>query len=137
MLIREPFPGPAQPGLNLVQHEEDAPVVAQLPQARQVSGGWDVDASLPLNRLDEDGGGLIVDDGRNNSASAASAGTVIDVGVSRSVDPETGKSRFVGDVDPGAAEVAGWLAPMPGGVGPMTRAMLVNNVVLAAERALA
>ena len=57
---------------------------------------------------------------------------VLDVGTSRS--PE---GKLVGDVDPKAAEVAGWLAPMPGGVGPMTRAMLVDNVVLAAERALA
>jgi methylenetetrahydrofolate dehydrogenase (NADP+)/methenyltetrahydrofolate cyclohydrolase len=57
---------------------------------------------------------------------------VLDVGTSRSSD-----GKLVGDVDPGAAEVAGWLAPMPGGVGPMTRAMLVNNVVLAAERASA
>jgi methylenetetrahydrofolate dehydrogenase (NADP+)/methenyltetrahydrofolate cyclohydrolase len=40
----------------------------------------------------------------------------------------------VGDVAPGVAEVAGWLAPMPGGVGPMTRAMLLTNVVEAAER---
>jgi methylenetetrahydrofolate dehydrogenase (NADP+)/methenyltetrahydrofolate cyclohydrolase len=56
---------------------------------------------------------------------------VLDVGTSRAED-----GKLVGDVAPGAAEVAGWLAPMPGGVGPMTRAMLVNNVVLAAERAL-
>src|SRR5580698_1157895 len=40
----------------------------------------------------------------------------------------------VGDVDPGVAEVAGWLAPVPGGVGPMTRAMLLSKVVTAAER---
>ena len=50
------------------------------------------------------------------------------------------RSRFqglglVGDVDPAVAEVAGHLAPMPGGIGPMTRAMLVSNVVEAAERA--
>jgi methylenetetrahydrofolate dehydrogenase (NADP+) / methenyltetrahydrofolate cyclohydrolase len=37
-------------------------------------------------------------------------------------------------VAPEVAEVAGWLAPMPGGVGPMTRAMLLANVVEAAER---
>ena len=55
---------------------------------------------------------------------------VLDVGTSRGED-----GKLVGDVDPGAVEVAGWIAPMPGGVGPMTRAMLVNNVVLAAERA--
>ena len=42
-----------------------------------------------------------------------------------------------GDVDPAVAEVAGWLSPNPGGVGPMTRAMLLQNVVEAAERALA
>ncbi|WP_380167292.1 bifunctional methylenetetrahydrofolate dehydrogenase/methenyltetrahydrofolate cyclohydrolase [Jannaschia sp. R86511] len=60
---------------------------------------------------------------------------VLDVGVTRVVDPETGKARLVGDVDPGVREVAGWLAPMPGGVGPMTRAMLLANVVDMAERA--
>ncbi|MFC3689373.1 bifunctional methylenetetrahydrofolate dehydrogenase/methenyltetrahydrofolate cyclohydrolase [Aquipuribacter hungaricus] len=61
---------------------------------------------------------------------------VLDVGVTRVVDEATGKSRLVGDVDPGVAEVAGWIAPMPGGVGPMTRAMLLANVVDSAERAL-
>ncbi len=61
---------------------------------------------------------------------------VLDVGVTRVVDEATGRSRLVGDVDPGVTEVAGWLAPMPGGVGPMTRAMLLANVVDSAERAL-
>jgi methylenetetrahydrofolate dehydrogenase (NADP+)/methenyltetrahydrofolate cyclohydrolase len=42
----------------------------------------------------------------------------------------------VGDVAPEVAEVAGYLAPMPGGVGPMTRAMLLANVVDAAEQRL-
>ncbi|PZR54970.1 bifunctional methylenetetrahydrofolate dehydrogenase/methenyltetrahydrofolate cyclohydrolase [Xylanimonas oleitrophica] len=59
---------------------------------------------------------------------------LIDVGVSRETDPETGKSRVVGDVDPAAREVAGWYSPNPGGVGPMTRAMLLANVVDTAER---
>ncbi|CAN5280818.1 bifunctional methylenetetrahydrofolate dehydrogenase/methenyltetrahydrofolate cyclohydrolase [soil metagenome] len=59
---------------------------------------------------------------------------VLDVGITRIVNPETGKARLVGDVDPGAAEVAGYLSPVPGGVGPMTRAMLLKNVVDAAER---
>lgn len=59
---------------------------------------------------------------------------VLDVGVSRVVDPATGASRLRGDVAPGVAEVAGWLSPNPGGVGPMTRAMLLANVVEAAER---
>jgi methylenetetrahydrofolate dehydrogenase (NADP+)/methenyltetrahydrofolate cyclohydrolase len=59
---------------------------------------------------------------------------VIDVGVSRVTDGESGKSRIVGDVDPGVAEVAAWVSPNPGGVGPMTRAMLLANVVETAER---
>ena len=53
---------------------------------------------------------------------------VLDVGVSR-VD-----GRIAGDVAPGVVEVAGFVAPNPGGVGPMTRALLLTNVVQAAER---
>ncbi|RAF12874.1 bifunctional methylenetetrahydrofolate dehydrogenase/methenyltetrahydrofolate cyclohydrolase, partial [Burkholderia multivorans] len=49
-------------------------------------------------------------------------------------DPETGKSKIVGDVDPGVAEVAAWVSPNPGGVGPMTRALLLRNVVDTAQR---
>jgi methylenetetrahydrofolate dehydrogenase (NADP+)/methenyltetrahydrofolate cyclohydrolase len=60
---------------------------------------------------------------------------VLDVGITRVEDPATGRARLVGDVDPAVREVAGWLAPMPGGVGPMTRAMLLANVVETAERA--
>lgn len=59
---------------------------------------------------------------------------VLDVASTRVVDPETGKGRMVGDTTAEVREVAGWLAPMPGGVGPMTRAMLLLNVVEAAER---
>lgn len=59
---------------------------------------------------------------------------VLDVGITRVVDHATGRTRMVGDVAPDVAGVAGWLAPMPGGVGPMTRAMLLGNVVDAAER---
>ncbi len=62
---------------------------------------------------------------------------VVDVGVSRAVDQATGKSRVVGDVDPGVWDVASWVSPNPGGVGPMTRAMLLQNVVETAERQLA
>lgn len=54
---------------------------------------------------------------------------VLDVGITRT------ESGLVGDVDPAVREVAGFVAPMPGGVGPMTRAMLIMNVVEAAERA--
>lgn len=61
---------------------------------------------------------------------------VLDVGVSRVVG-EDGRSRVAGDVADDVAEVAGWVSPNPGGVGPMTRAMLLTNVVEAAERDLA
>jgi methylenetetrahydrofolate dehydrogenase (NADP+)/methenyltetrahydrofolate cyclohydrolase len=54
---------------------------------------------------------------------------VLDVGVSR-VD-----GKIAGDVDTGVAQVAGWVSPNPGGVGPMTRAMLLTNVVEIAEQA--
>lgn len=54
--------------------------------------------------------------------------TVLDVGISRT---DTG---LVGDVDPSVMNVAAFVAPMPGGVGPMTRAMLLTNVVDACER---
>jgi methylenetetrahydrofolate dehydrogenase (NADP+)/methenyltetrahydrofolate cyclohydrolase len=53
---------------------------------------------------------------------------VLDVGTSRT------DRGLVGDVDPAVREVAAFFAPMPGGVGPMTRAMLLTNVVEAAER---
>lgn len=62
---------------------------------------------------------------------------VLDVGVTREIDPETGKARVYGDVEPGVADVAGWISPNPGGVGPMTVALLMTNVVEAAERTLA
>lgn len=57
---------------------------------------------------------------------------VLDVGVSRVMDG--GTSRIAGDVAPGVADVAAWISPNPGGVGPMTRAMLLTNVVDLAER---
>ncbi|MEJ7725502.1 MAG: bifunctional methylenetetrahydrofolate dehydrogenase/methenyltetrahydrofolate cyclohydrolase [Actinomycetes bacterium] len=53
---------------------------------------------------------------------------VLDVGITRTA------AGLVGDVDPEVAEVAGFLAKVPGGVGPMTRAMLLTNVVEATER---
>ncbi len=53
---------------------------------------------------------------------------VLDVGISRT------DAGLLGDIDPGVRDVAAWIAPMPGGVGPMTRAMLVTNVVDACER---
>jgi methylenetetrahydrofolate dehydrogenase (NADP+)/methenyltetrahydrofolate cyclohydrolase len=56
---------------------------------------------------------------------------VLDVGVSR-VD-----GKIAGDVDESVWETAGWVSPNPGGVGPMTRAMLLSNIVDAAELAVA
>jgi methylenetetrahydrofolate dehydrogenase (NADP+)/methenyltetrahydrofolate cyclohydrolase len=58
---------------------------------------------------------------------------VLDVGITRVVG-EDGTAKLVGDVAPAVAEVAAFLAPIPGGVGPMTRAMLLTNVVELAER---
>ena len=52
---------------------------------------------------------------------------VLDVGITRI--ETSGQAQLVGDIDPGVASVAGYLSPNPGGVGPMTRAMLVKNVV--------
>ena len=60
--------------------------------------------------------------------------TVIDVGINRIQDEATGKNRLVGDVDyVAAAEVAGAITPVPGGVGPMTIACLMYNTVAAAK----
>lgn len=60
--------------------------------------------------------------------------TVIDVGINRIQDPETGKNRLVGDVDFNAAkDIAGAITPVPGGVGPMTIACLMYNTVRAAK----
>jgi len=59
---------------------------------------------------------------------------VLDVGVSRVTNAD-GRSVVAGDVADDVWEVAGWVSPNPGGVGPMTRAMLLSNVVLAAEHA--
>jgi methylenetetrahydrofolate dehydrogenase (NADP+)/methenyltetrahydrofolate cyclohydrolase len=53
---------------------------------------------------------------------------VLDVGITRTA------AGLVGDVAPEVRDVAGWLAPMPGGVGPMTIALLLRNAVQAAER---
>ncbi len=62
---------------------------------------------------------------------------IIDVGINRVPAPEKGegKTKLVGDVDFAAASrVAGWITPVPGGVGPMTIAMLMANTVIAAAR---
>ena len=59
---------------------------------------------------------------------------VVDVGINRVEDTTRERGwRLAGDVDPGVAEHASWLSPVPGGVGPMTIAMLMENTVRAAE----
>jgi methylenetetrahydrofolate dehydrogenase (NADP+)/methenyltetrahydrofolate cyclohydrolase len=58
---------------------------------------------------------------------------VLDVGITR-VEGADGKAKLTGDVDPAVVDLAGHFSPNPGGVGPMTRAMLLANVVKAAER---
>jgi methylenetetrahydrofolate dehydrogenase (NADP+)/methenyltetrahydrofolate cyclohydrolase len=55
----------------------------------------------------------------------------VDVGITRT------EAGLVGDLDPSVREAAGWMAPMPGGIGPMTRAMLLSNVVDRAEHMVA
>ena len=68
--------------------------------------------------------------GMVQAAAVKPGAAVLDVGITRT------EAGLVGDVAPDVATVAGWLAPMPGGTGPMTRAMLLANVVEAAERSL-
>jgi methylenetetrahydrofolate dehydrogenase (NADP+)/methenyltetrahydrofolate cyclohydrolase len=61
--------------------------------------------------------------------------TVIDVGINRVPAAEEGKTKLVGDVDfASASEVAGAITPVPGGVGPMTIAVLLRNTLVAAHR---
>ncbi|MBZ0267274.1 bifunctional 5,10-methylene-tetrahydrofolate dehydrogenase/5,10-methylene-tetrahydrofolate cyclohydrolase, partial [bacterium] len=81
---------------------------------------------------------LVAAVGRANTVTAdmvRPGAVVVDVGINRIDDP-TAKSgsRLVGDVDYDAVkEVASWITPVPGGVGPMTIAMLLANTVQAAE----
>ena len=59
---------------------------------------------------------------------------VIDVGINRVAAEEEGKTRLVGDVDfESASQVAGSITPVPGGVGPMTIAVLLRNTLVAAH----
>ncbi|NXT23393.1 MTDC protein, partial [Syrrhaptes paradoxus] len=62
---------------------------------------------------------------------------VIDVGITRVQDPVTAKPRLVGDVDfEGVKKKASYITPVPGGVGPMTVAMLMKNTIIAAKKLL-
>lgn len=84
---------------------------------------------------------LIVAVGRPDTVTAdmvRPGAVVIDVGVNRVDAPDTDRGyRLVGDVDfDGVREVASWITPVPGGVGPMTITMLLSNTVDAFERSL-
>nr|KAF6329104.1 methylenetetrahydrofolate dehydrogenase (NADP+ dependent) 2, methenyltetrahydrofolate cyclohydrolase [Pipistrellus kuhlii] len=62
---------------------------------------------------------------------------VIDVGINRIQDPVTAKPKLVGDVDfEEVRKKAGYITPVPGGVGPMTVAMLMKNTIIAAKKVL-
>lgn len=62
---------------------------------------------------------------------------VIDVGINRIFDPLTGKDKLVGDVDfEGVKKKASYITPVPGGVGPMTVAMLMKNTIKAAKNTI-
>uniref|UniRef100_A0A8C5ICU5 Tetrahydrofolate dehydrogenase/cyclohydrolase NAD(P)-binding domain-containing protein n=1 Tax=Junco hyemalis TaxID=40217 RepID=A0A8C5ICU5_JUNHY len=62
---------------------------------------------------------------------------VIDVGITRVQDPLTARPRLVGDVDfEGVRKKASYITPVPGGVGPMTVAMLMKNTIIAAKKLL-
>lgn len=152
MVLNEPGPLPCTPrGIVELLHRYDVPVAG----ARVVVVGRGITVGrtlgLLLTRRSENATVILCHTGTRDLAAetrsadivVAAAGVphlitsdmvkpgaaVLDVGVSR-VD-----GKLTGDVHPGVAEVAGHLAPNPGGVGPMTRAMLVTNVVEAAEKA--
>ena len=65
---------------------------------------------------------------------ARAAAAVIDMGINQVTDAD-GNSRIVGDADTGAvADIASWTTPVPGGVGPITVAMLMRNAAIAFEK---
>jgi methylenetetrahydrofolate dehydrogenase (NADP+) / methenyltetrahydrofolate cyclohydrolase len=79
-------------------------------------------------------GGTVVDVGINRVTDGALATTLFGAGSPRHADFEKRGSIVVGDVHPEVATVAGALTPVPGGVGPLTIAMLLKNTLSAAER---
>ena len=78
-------------------------------------------------------GATVIDVGINRVTDVETARRLFDPGASRLADFERRGSLVVGDVHPRVAEVAGALTPVPGGVGPLTIAMLLKNTVAAAE----
>ena len=65
---------------------------------------------------------------------ARAAAAIVDIGINQVTD-EDGNSHIVGDADTGAvADIASWTTPVPGGVGPVTVAMLMRNAAIAFEK---
>jgi methylenetetrahydrofolate dehydrogenase (NADP+)/methenyltetrahydrofolate cyclohydrolase len=81
-------------------------------------------------------GATVVDVGINRLTDAATVRTLYPAGSPRLADFERRGSIVIGDVHPGVADVAGALTPVPGGVGPLTIAMLLKNTVAAAKARL-
>jgi methylenetetrahydrofolate dehydrogenase (NADP+)/methenyltetrahydrofolate cyclohydrolase len=96
-------------------------------------------ATPDLGAITRQGDVVVAAVGRRNLLTAdmvKPGAVVIDVGMNRVPDGEPGAGRLCGDVDfDGVREVAGWITPVPGGVGPMTITMLLVNTLEAAERA--
>ena len=82
------------------------------------------------------GAGVLAEDERFNITRFQIEGNTLlpDAELQRAVAPLTGPGRVYGDVHPDVVDVAGFVSPNPGGVGPMTVALLMTNVVEAAER---
>ncbi len=96
-------------------------------------------ATPDLARFTQSADVLVAAVGRRNTVTAGMVkpgAIVIDVGMNRIADGEPGAGKLCGDVDFAAvSQVAGWITPVPGGVGPMTITMLLANTLEAAERA--
>jgi methylenetetrahydrofolate dehydrogenase (NADP+)/methenyltetrahydrofolate cyclohydrolase len=78
-------------------------------------------------------GATVIDVGINRVTDAAAAESLFGAGSKRMGEFERRGSAVVGDVHPNVEEVAGALTPVPGGVGPLTIAMLLKNTLAAAE----
>ncbi|QYO65088.1 FAD-binding protein [Leptolyngbya sp. 7M] len=89
--------------------------------------------SQDLTAIARDADILVAAVGRTNLITAEMVkpdAVVVDVGINRVVNPETGKGRLVGDVEfESVRDVAAWITPVPGGIGPMTVTMLLDNTV--------
>lgn len=110
----------AERGAVVVSCDENASRTGRLAQYTRLGDVLVVAAGVP---------GLV------RAEHVAPGAVVLDVGINPVVDPVTGTTRLVGDVDPAAVSAARAATPVPGGVGPVTDVWLVQNTVLAAETA--